>query len=170
MLEELWTGLCADTHGAADGAAALSEPIARALAVLREIGVPLEPIAAPDLIEPVPDEVRALGRAMDLALSGLHLRPMSVDLEHRLAQSERQLRRRVADFNLRYGFNAEGWRDSVNRRRLMVGAAFMTAPRASTVGVAKALGYSSPTAFCRALDQAGLPSPGDMAWAIAALR
>jgi hypothetical protein len=38
----------------------------------------------------------------------------------------------------------------------------MTAQSATTERVAGLLGYGSPAAFCHALTNAGLPSPGEM--------
>ncbi|MGZ3477709.1 MAG: hypothetical protein ACXWUG_30850, partial [Polyangiales bacterium] len=56
------------------------------------------------------------------------------------------------------------------RRRLMMGATLMTAPGATVEEVARAVGYASPTAFARALTQAGLPPPGEVARCVASLR
>ncbi len=101
--------------------------------------------------------------ALDRALSLLDAQPMSVDLEHALGLSARQVNRVVSEFHARYGFNAGTWRDARNRRRLLVGAALFSQPRATLIEVARAVGYRSETALCRAFANAGLPSPGSIA-------
>lgn len=81
----------------------------------------------------------------------------------RLGLSTRQLNRLIADYNERYGFNAGGWIDTRNRRRLMFGATFMTVPGATAKDVAQLVGYQSASAFTRALKSAGLPPPSTIA-------
>lgn len=76
----------------------------------------------------------------------------------------------VSEFHPRYGFNADGWIDARNRRRLLLGAGFMTAPGATATRVAPAVGFTSAAAFSRALCNAGLPRPGAIASTVAALR
>lgn len=46
----------------------------------------------------------------------------------------------------------------------------MTAPGATTELISEVLGYGSPRAFCLAMAQAGLPSPGRVARAVKELR
>jgi AraC-like DNA-binding protein len=116
--------------------------------------------------QPEPDEsgrFRLVSHALDRALSFLDAQPMSVDLERALGLSARQVNRVVADFNARYGFNAGTWRDARNRRRLLVGAALLTHADATVAQVARAVGYRSETALCRAFANAGLPTPGSIA-------
>lgn len=144
--------------------------LAEVVALLRAFGGPFDPVRAGDLIEPVTAPVVRLSRALDAVLSSLERSPTMVDLDDVLELSARQINRAVAQFNERYGFNASGWRDTRNRRRLLVGATMMTAPGAKTELVARAMGYASPTSFCHAFDDAGLPSPGVTADAVAKLR
>lgn len=144
--------------------------LADVLSLLRAHGGPFAPLAPRDLIEPVPHAVVRLARALDAVLSRLAHAPALVDLDSALGLSVRQINRVVTQFNQRYGFNSLGWRDTRNRRRILVGATMMTAPGARTELVARAMGYSSPTGFCHALDLAGLPSPGATAETVEKLR
>lgn len=127
--------------------------------VLGGAGLELRAPDASALEDPVPESTRKMARALDLALSNLEGQPMTADLEKLLGLSTRQVNRLVAAYNLRYGFNSVGWRDTRNRRRLMMGATFMTAPGATVTEVARFVGYRSPTAFARALADAGMPPP-----------
>ena len=85
------------------------------------------------------------------------------ELSDRLGVSTRQLNRIVKDYNETYGFNATGWIDTRNRRRLLIGATLMTAPKATASYVARVVGYRSATAFARARGLAGLPPPSEIA-------
>jgi hypothetical protein len=136
--------------------------------VLAILGFPRPP--ARSLLEDVPEQTRLLAAALDELLSDLGRRPMAVDLHGLLGLSLRQVNRLVLDFNVRYGFNAVGWRDTRGRRRLMMGATLMTAPGATVEDVARTVGYASPTAFARAMALAGLPPPGEVARCVASLR
>ena len=51
----------------------------------------------------------------------------------------------------------------------MVGAAWMTSPGATTERVARIIGYANAPAFCRAMANAGLPAPGDVAQTVRGL-
>ena len=147
---------------------AAARAIAQILAALRDAGAPFDaPLDDPGaLIEEVPDQTLRLAGALDALLSDLRKRPMVVDLDQVLGLSTRQINRVVAAFNARYGFNSVGWLDTRSRRRLMMGAALMTAPGADTETVSAAVGYGSPAAFGRALGEAGLPSPATIARAV----
>lgn len=135
----------------------------------RAAGAPLSSWSADDLDEEVPEAVLRVGRALDETLSNLAGRPMVIDLDRILGLSSRQVQRVVRSFNERFGFNALGWRDTLNRRRTLIGAAMMTAPGATTDAIARAMGYASPAAFCRAMAGASLPSPGNIARHVKAL-
>jgi AraC-like DNA-binding protein len=115
------------------------------------------------LDERVPERAQDLTRALDEALSALAKQPMMGDLSERLGVSTRQLNRIVRDYNETYGFNATGWIDTRNRRRLLIGATLMTAPKATASYVARVVGYRSATAFARALGLASLPPPSEIA-------
>jgi AraC-like DNA-binding protein len=133
------------------------------LGLLRAEGAPFVPVFSGDLIEVPSAPVLRLSHALDIVLSRLEDGPSMTDLDAALGLSSRQINRVVTDFNRRYGFNSLGWRDTRNRRRLLVGATMMTSEDARTELVARAMGYSSPTGFCHALSVAGLPSPGAIA-------
>ena len=133
--------------------------LARVAAILRAAGAPLEAVEAADLVEDVPPRVKVLSRALDDVLSHLERMPRSVDLQSALGVCERQVNRLVAEYNEHYGFNAAGWRDTRNRRQLLMGATLMTAPGAVAENVAATVGYGSARAFCRALADARLPAP-----------
>ncbi len=140
-----------------------AQDVAALVAVLRGAGVGLEQVPAGALAEPLPPHTLEIARALDGLLSNLTDQPMMVDLHDALGVSPRQANRLVAAFNERWGFNAATWQDTRTRRRVMLGASMMTARGATTEEVATAVGYGSPTAFCRALARADLPSPGAIA-------
>jgi AraC-like DNA-binding protein len=129
---------------------------------LRALGIPMNkgPDQAPTA--DVPAFHRQLCTALDACLSDLSQAPMHCDLHQMLGRSERQIRRLVTDFNTLYGFNSDSWLDTRSRRRLMIGASLMTSPKANVETIASLVGYSSAGAFCRAMQQAQLPSPGTM--------
>ena len=138
--------------------------------LLRAQGARFERFDPGALVEKASGSVARLSRALDAVLSQLAGGPAMADLDEALGLSPRQINRIVGQFNERYGFNSSGWRDTRNRRRLLVGASMMTAPGAKTELVARAMGYSSPTGFCHAFDASGLPSPGTTAEIVAKLR
>jgi AraC-like DNA-binding protein len=119
------------------------------------------------LDERVPERAQDLTHVLDEALSALAKQPMLDELSERLGVSTRQLNRIVRVYNETYGFNATGWIDTRNRRRLLIGATLMTAPKATASYVARVVGYQSATAFARALGLAGLPAPTDIAAEVA---
>ncbi len=160
----------AETLETCTNAATASLVLADIVSLLRAQGAPFTRAGAKDLVEPVADPVVRLGRALDVVLSRLAQAPALVDLDTALGLSVRHMNRVITQFNRRYGFNSLGWRDTRNRRRLLVGATMMTAPGARTELVARAMGYSSPTGFCHALGLAGLPSPGATAEVVDKLR
>ncbi len=140
------------------------------VSALRGAGVDLRLPSAVECTEPVPERTGALASAIDGLFSRLDEQPMLADLERALGVSSRQLNRLITAFNERYGWNAGGWRDARNRRRLFVGAALMTAPDATGELVARAVGYRTLSAFTNALTEAGLPSPSAIPAVIATLR
>jgi len=129
-----------------------------ALAHLRSVA-PFDVDAPRTWREEAPPQATILSRALDRTLSSLSRQPMMVDLEREVGVSSRQLQRLVARFNAHYGFDEGGWRDTLMRRRMLVGCCLMTVPGATTELVASALGYGSATAFCRAFAESRLPSP-----------
>lgn len=141
------------------------------LCALRDdVGLPLARAWREDLTEDVPPNHARLCAALDATLSHLRDQPMLSDLESELGLSTRQVNRLVLEFNERYGFNAAGWRDARNRRRLLVGLTLLSCEGATAERVARAVGYRSLAAFTRALTDAGFPPPSTIPAAIAAAR
>ncbi len=144
--------------------------IVRVAEVLCDAQIALRAPDPAECAEATPDGTVALSAALDRLFSRLDEQPMLADLERALGVSSRQLNRLIAAFNARYGFNAGGWRDARNRRRLLVGVALMTAPGATGELVARAVGYRTLSAFTHALTEAGLPPPSAIPKLVAALR
>jgi len=149
--------------GALDSQTSAAEIVATLFRILASLGAPVHAVTASSLEEPVPEHMQELTTALDASLSSLGNQPMMVDLAARLSLSSRQLNRLVASYNQRYGFNSTGWIDTRNRRRLLIGATLMTAPRATVGYVAKRVGYRSGSAFARALRLVGMPPPQEIA-------
>ena len=147
-------------HAVVHGVGRPEALVERHVQVLAKLGFPVRTASADELTEPVPEATQKMSRGLDFALSNLEGQPMTADLEKVLGLGARQVNRLVQAFNQRYGFNATGWRDTRNRRRLMMGATLMTAKGATVGYVARVVGYRSPTAFARALADAGMPAPG----------
>lgn len=141
--------------------------LASLLAHLVDVGVPMDRCRSAALHEEVPERMQELTTALDAMLSNLEEQPMMNDLEDRLGLSTRQLNRLVVDYNERYGFNSSGWIDTRNRRRLMIGATFMTVPGATAKYVARVVGYRSNATFSRALRTARLPAASEIAKEVA---
>jgi AraC-like DNA-binding protein len=129
---------------------------------LRASGLPFTKPDHDKLVHDVVPRFAELSQALDEVLSQGGVRPTTVDLEDRMRLSTRQLNRLVESYHTTYGFNSEGWRDTVKRRRIMLGAALMTAAGATVIDVAQAIGFSSAEAFARALSEAGLPPPSEI--------
>ena len=144
--------------------------VVRVVSVLRDAGLSLRVPLPDECAEETPERTAELSTALDRLFSRLDEQPMLADLERALGASARQLNRVIAAFNERYGFNAGGWRDARNRRRLFVGAALMTAPAATGEVVARAVGYRTLSAFTNALTEAGLPPPSAIPRVVASLR
>ena len=115
-------------------------------------------------------QLQRLSDALDRLLSDLASERLKGSVESQMGLSVRHFQRVVVEFHQRFGFNAEGWIDARNRRRLLLGAGFMTAPGAGAEAVGRAMGFASASAFSKALVNAGLPRPGAVAAAVAALR
>lgn len=134
----------------------------RALPALLEVLSALGLASAPFELPAVEPRIARVSVALDRALSLLDEQPMSVDLERSLSLSARQVNRLVSELHETYGFNAGTWRDARSRRRLLVAAALLSRREATLPMVAKAVGYTSVTALCRAFADAGLPSPASV--------
>lgn len=157
--QEIAARLCAGEREPHRAAPLVHEMLER----LRAEGLPFDPHAPADLREEVPAWVRALAEALDDSMSSLYDNPRLVDFETRLGWSPRQLRRLMEAFHARYSMQTTGaWRELMRWWRIPVGAAWMSAPGATTEYVAKQLGYARPSVFSEALANAGLPAPGDI--------
>ncbi len=166
--EALWSALRRGSSAEAD--ASVLSALGAVIAALRDNGLPL---ASPVLwIQPDLDvaEWIPLSSALDRALSAMDDQPMVVDLAESMSLSPRHLQRVVTAFHERYGFNSGTWQDTRSRRRVMMGAALMTVPTASTEYVARVVGYRSARSFARALQMSGLPAPGEIRDEVARLR
>lgn len=95
---------------------------------------------------------------------------MLVDLERELGRSGRHLRRGLGELNQLYALPGGSWHKLLHWWRLTLATTLMTAPGATTELISEVLGYGSPRAFCLAMAQAGLPSPGRVARAVKELR
>jgi hypothetical protein len=129
--------------------------------VFGSLGV-IDARAPVDLRAPPPRLV-SVGHAIDGVLSRSGTRPMVVDLTRALDCSERQARYLVREYVGAYALQgATEWRTLVNVWTTYLAGLLMTSRGATTERVASLLGYGSPNAFCHALTNAGLPSPGEM--------
>jgi hypothetical protein len=90
-------------------------------------------------------------------------------LERDLGISRRRIAGLVADLARRYGLNGSDWRTMRDRWRLHCGTAAMSHHEARTEDVAAVIGYGSANAFCYAVREAKLPSPGCIRDALARL-
>lgn len=148
----------------------VSGGLERILAILRAEGLPFDPVDADSLQEPVPPWAVALSSALDRTLSSLPGKPRLIDMEQALGWSDRQILRRLREYQIRFACHPTGgWRDLQRWWRLPIGVALMGVPGAKTETVAEALGYATPAAFCEAFANAGLPSPGKVRHVLQAL-
>lgn len=136
---------------------------ARILRVLRAEGLPFETPDAEELGEEVPEPMRRVSAAMDRGFASISHGPTVADLEATAGLSSRSIQKWMEAFHQRYAFNTQGgWRETLHRTRLILGAALMSAEQATTARVAQALGYGAPRSFNNALLNAGFPSPGEL--------
>lgn len=143
---------------------------AELLVLLSSAGLPIRRAAAPELIDPLTPAARHLAAALSASLADLSQRPMLVDLEGTLGRSARHLRRGLGELNQLYSLPGGSWQKLLHWWRLTMASTLMTAPGATTEQVSAVLGYGSPRAFCLAMAQAGLPSPGRIARIVRELR
>lgn len=104
-------------------------------------------------------QLRSVSRALDEAFSLQSGLPMLVDIERSGGLSARTLQRHMPALCAALGQRSETFRAMRKRQVLTQAVHLMSHPKASTDGVSTALGFSSPTAFCRAVRVCGLPSP-----------
>jgi AraC-like DNA-binding protein len=122
---------------------------------LRAYGLPL---ASPCVHEP-PAHTPRFARVLWQLAGELRSQPMAVDLSRALGVSERHALRQASRYFQQFHLSASSWREFIRCLRLEMGAFFMGAPAARTEDVSAFLGFSSPTGFCHAFHDAGLPSP-----------
>jgi AraC-like DNA-binding protein len=137
-----------------------------AVAALRAAGVPLA-FEMSDRLS-VPFAVREVGRALERVFCPLSSRPMAIDLARELGVCERQALRRTNALFETYYASGSTWREYVHAMRVGLSSFFMSHPRARTQNISRLLGFSSPTSFCHALHEAGLPSPLELQRALLA--
>lgn len=125
------------------------------LAALRAEGIP---VRGPSSVG-TPGGEEEVARALERVMFPLSSQPMSVDLARALGVGEHHALRRVNQYFQRFHLSTRSWRDYLRGQRLALGAFFMGRPDATTEEVACALGFRSPTSFCHAFQDAGLPSP-----------
>jgi hypothetical protein len=137
----------------------VDQALGELLAGLRADGLPI-----PDLdsraFAPLPGSVSLLGRAVDRALSQTRSRAMLVDVESEGEVSARTFQRSLPALCAIWGQSVESFREHTRRNLLARACWAMTNPRATTELIARAVGFASPNAFCRAMAGYGLPSPG----------
>lgn len=144
--------------------------LASLLEQLSSLGLPVRRAGALELIEPVSPASRELAATLGASLSNLRQRPMLVDLETALGRSSRHLRRGLGELHRTYDLPGGSWHQLLHWWRLTLATTLMTARGATTELVADVLGYGSPRAFCLAMAQAGLPSPGRVARLVTQMR
>ncbi|AUX48741.1 uncharacterized protein SOCE26_102820 [Sorangium cellulosum] len=152
-----WSTLRPGPLGDREGAVRFGERLA---AQLRSQGIPLAPDAfeaAGASIEPAD---ATFAQALQQVLFPLRARPMAVDLARVLGCSERHALRHASRYFGRYHLSVCTWREYVRGMRLGLGVFFMSHKRSRTDQASALLGFASPVAFCHALKEAGLPSPG----------
>jgi AraC-like DNA-binding protein len=162
-----WGAVAAEVELSPERAAA---HLAALLELLSCLGLPVRRAEARELIEQVPPPARELAAQLGASLSNLGQRPILVDLETALGRSSRHLRRGLGELHRAYDFPGGSWHQLLHWWRLTMATTLMTARGATTELVSEALGYGSPRAFCLAMAQAGLPSPGRVARLVDHLR
>ncbi len=127
-----------------------------AAAIFSAAGLPLD-AAAP--LAAAPRSSHDFARALERVLFPMTSQPMAVDLARALGVCERQALRRANDHFRRFHISVSSWRQYVQGMRVGLGSFFMSQRRARTEHVSRLLGFGSPTSFCHAFHDAGLPSP-----------
>jgi hypothetical protein len=135
---------------------------------LRADGLPLPAIELEGVTSVAPS-IQRLGRAVDLALSQSQSRAMLIDVENGGAVCARTFQRILPTLCNVWGQSVESFRSHTRRSLLARAAWAMSNPAATTEIVGRAVGFSTPNAFCRAMAGYGLPSPGRVRERFAAL-
>lgn len=128
-------------------------------ACLRAEGLPI-PEIHPPAVMPVPRSLSRMGRALDRAMSQTSSRAMLVDVEGDGEVCARTFQRSLPALCALWGQSVESFREHTRRSVLARASWAMTNRHATTELIARAVGFSTPNAFCRAMATYGLPSPG----------
>lgn len=129
------------------------------LCALRAEGLPI-PAVDVRSFPAVPPSVATIARALDRSLSGEDSRGMLVDIEGDATVSARTVQRALPTLCALWGQRSQTFREIRRLVTLERACGAMANPRATTELVAHSLGFSTPNAFCRAMNTFGLPSPG----------
>jgi AraC-like DNA-binding protein len=101
--------------------------------------------------------------AMGEALSNLAVQPSMTEFATALGVSERQARRRFADFTRTFGQDYDGWRGFINDARLGWTTQLLSLPGLTLARVAELAGFGSPVALSHAFSLRSTTTPGAMA-------
>jgi AraC-like DNA-binding protein len=148
----------------------LQRVLERTLAMLRAEGFAAPRVDGRELVEDSYLGLAPLSRALDVSLSFERGRPALVDLEDALRVSARTIQRRLPDVLRAWGYRPDGFSALRKRTRLFQACAVMSHSQATVEIAARATGFATPSAFCRAFVDAGLPSPGRVRTVLARLQ
>lgn len=129
------------------------------LGALGALGLPFSLAGVAEASRSVTRADRAFAAAMTKALFPLSNRPMMVDVARLLGVSERQAMRRSNELFRRTFPSVDAWRDFVSGWRLARAVMLLSDRSATTDGVARELGFASPTGLCHAFARIGWDSP-----------
>jgi len=132
------------------------------LRALRADGFETPRIEPADLVDEVYRALQPVSSALDRALSTVGERAARCDVEGAVDLSSRTTQRRLASVVTAWGYADASFRDVRRLTTLFRACALMTNGRATTELGARVTGFSTPTAFCRAFHERGLPSPGNV--------
>lgn len=117
----------------------------------------------------VPEEPERFMRLWDVLRPMYERQSPSLSLKQIAAIARLSFRQIVRDFNdlkSEFGVFDGGFRDAMRVLRLRVAALMLSAPACTPTEVAKAVGYGSLEALCRAFRDAKLPPPSDVQAAV----
>lgn len=138
---------------------AVDRALADLLSALRADGLPIPEVDLRSFAA-APPPLANLARALDRSLSTNDSRSMLIDVEGEATVSARTIQRALPTLCALWGQRTQTFREIGRLTTLERACGAMTNPRATTELVARALGFSTPNAFCRAMNTFGLPSPG----------
>jgi AraC-like DNA-binding protein len=135
---------------------------AEVLDVFRALGVPFDRVDLPPAAS-VPPALQVVSASLDAHLSALDRSPAIEDLAAELGWNARRIHRSIKTLSERFGMAWSDWRSALQAHRMLAATRLLSAPGATTEGVARLAGFRSPTSLCHAFANAGLPSPGALA-------